>query len=152
HVRHAHHSLIYTTPRQMEQEVLVTSQFIYEEGQPNRRVYTITETGKSALKGWLDQPMLEMTAIKEDFLVRIFFSGQREPEKVLMELKLQLELHRQKMETYHTMVVIDQEEKKHPELKRDTAFWRATLDMGIRYEQMYIHWLEDTIRMVENLT
>lgn len=151
HFWHAHHSQIYTILRQMEQAGLVTSQFFYEEGQPNRRVYTITEAGNAELKSWLDQPMLEMPALKEDFLVRVFFSGQREPDKIKTELKLQLELHQQKLETYHAIVDIEENEKQHPQLKRDAAFWRATLEMGIRYEEMYIGWLKDTLRMVENL-
>lgn len=152
HFWHAHHSQIYTTLRQMEHDGLVTSQFIYEEGQPNRRMYTISEAGKTELKAWLEQPLMEMTSIKENLLVRIFFSGQREPEKVLTELSLQLELHRQKRETYRMLVEIDEQEIKHPHLRRDAAFWSATLNMGIRYEEAYIGWLEDTIRMVENLT
>ena len=150
HFWHAHHSQIYTTLHQMEQEGLVTSQFIYEEGQPNRRVYTITDSGKAELISWLDQPMLEMSTIKEDFLVRVFFSGQREPEKIKTEMKLQVELHQQKLETYRAIVDIEENEKQHPGLKRDAAFWHATLDMGIRYEEMYINWLKDTLQMVEN--
>jgi DNA-binding PadR family transcriptional regulator len=152
HFWHAHHSQVYTTLRQMEHDGLVTSQFIYEEGQPNRRVYTLSETGKAELKAWLDQPLLEVPSIKEDLLVRVFFSGQREPEKVLTELKLQLELHQQKLATYHTLVEIEDNEHKYPHLKRDAAFWRATLAMGIRYEEGYIGWLEDTIRMVEDFS
>ena len=151
HFWHAHHSQIYTTLRQMEQEGLVSSQFILEEGEPNRRVYTITEDGKSQLNSWLDQPMLEMSAIKEDFLVRIFFSGQREPEKVLTELRLQMALHQEKLETYRAISDIDQNVKLHPHLKRDAAFWHMTLNMGIGYEELYISWLKDTIKMVESL-
>jgi PadR family transcriptional regulator, regulatory protein AphA len=151
HFWHAHHSQIYTTLRQMEQDGLVSSQFFYEEGQPNRRVYTISDAGKADLKSWLDQPMLETSAIKEDFLVRIFFSGQREPEKIRTELNLQLELHQHLLETYHAIVDIDENEKLFPHLKRDAAFWRATLNMGMQYEEMYIRWLKDTLHMVDTL-
>ena len=56
------------------------------------------------------------------------------------------------MQTYHAIADIDENEKQHPRLKRDAAFWRATLDMGIRYEEIYICWLKDTLQMVENLS
>ena len=50
-----------------------------------------------------------------------------------------MELHQQKLETYHTIEDIEENEKRNcPILKRDAAFWRATLNMGIRYEEMYI--------------
>jgi PadR family transcriptional regulator, regulatory protein AphA len=152
HFWHAHHSQIYTTLRQMEQDMLVTSQFIYDEGQPNRRVYTITEAGKTELKRWLDQPMLEMSAVKDDFLVRLFFSAQRDPVDIQTEVKLQLELHQQKLAAYHAIGDIDENVKLHPQLKRDAAFWRLTLDMGIRYEEMYIAWLKDTLQMIEYIS
>jgi DNA-binding PadR family transcriptional regulator len=151
HFWHAHHSQIYTTLRHMEKSGLLTSEFIYAEGQPNRRVYTITEAGRAELRGWMDQPMLETTALKEDFLVRVFFSGQREPEKVKTELRLQIELHQQQLAAYHAICAIEENAKQFPQLKRDAAFWAATLDMGIRYEEMYVQWLRDTLVMVESV-
>jgi DNA-binding PadR family transcriptional regulator len=149
HFWHAYHSQIYTILRQMEQEKLVTSQFLKEEGQPDKRVYTITEEGKQALEDWLNQTLTEASPVKEELLVRLFFSAQREPQQVLTELRLQCELHQNKLSVYHELT-------KHmpghaPELKRDHVFWRMTLDMGIRYEEVYIAWLKDSIERVENL-
>ena len=150
HFWHAHHSQIYTTLRQMEQEELVTSVYIKEESQPDRRVYTITEKGKQALAGWLDQSMTEATQIKEELLVRIFFSASRNPQNVLAELRVQLQRHQEQLATYRQIA----EEIPHindPQLPRDQVFWRATLEMGIRYEQMYLEWLHDTIKTIEHL-
>ena len=152
HFWHAYHSQIYTTLRQMEQDALVSSVFIREEGQPDRRVYTITDAGKAALSAWLDQSMTEMTPIKEELLVRLFFSARREPEKVLAELILQRSLHQEKLADYHRIAdEFHRPEHSLPGLERDAHFWRATLELGIHYEETYLEWLQQTIHLIEGL-
>jgi DNA-binding PadR family transcriptional regulator len=151
HFWHAHHSQIYTSLREMEKEGLVTSEYSREEGQPDRRVYTITENGKQALSTWLNQPMTEMSAIKDEFLVRIFFSARRDPQKVVNELILQRELHLKQLDLYlnHIDPTI-KEEHIQMGLEHDAAFWRLTLQMGIRYEQAYLDWINESIQMMDN--
>ena len=151
HFWHAHHSQIYTTLRQMEQDGLVTSIYIKEEGQPDRRVYTITETGKQALAEWLGQSMTEATQIKEELLVRIFFSARRDPQEVLAELRLQRRLHQDKLAAYRQITEEIPQEHVGLDLRRDQVFWRATLELGMRYEEMYLGWLNDTMKTLQNL-
>jgi PadR family transcriptional regulator AphA len=153
HFWHAHHSQIYTTLRQMEEEGLVTSQYIKGESQPDRRVYTIAQAGKDALKAWLDQTMTETTSVKEELLVRLFFSAQRDPQQVLTELRLQLELHKAKLEAYHVIAREMTADHQHgyPPMERDQHFWRLTLELGIRYEEVYNAWLQASIKEIETL-
>jgi PadR family transcriptional regulator AphA len=152
HFWHAHHSQIYTTLRQMEQDQLVTSVYIKEESQPDRRVYTITEAGKQTLTDWLRQSMTEATQIKEELLVRVFFSARRDPRDVLAELRLQLQLHQEKLAAYRQITKkVPELQQTSPGLERDQIFWKATLDLGMRYEEMYLGWLNDTIQLMEEL-
>jgi PadR family transcriptional regulator, regulatory protein AphA len=153
HFWHAHHSQIYTMLREMEKDQLVTSQYVEEAGQPDRRIYFITGAGKQALDTWMNQPMTEMPAVKDEFLVRIFFSARREPQKVIDELIMQRELHQKQLEMYRQCIVpiIDSKEHEQLGLGRDAAFWHATLNMGIRYEEAYLEWIGESIRMIESL-
>jgi DNA-binding PadR family transcriptional regulator len=153
HFWHAHHSQIYTTLRQMEQDGLATSEFIREEGQPNRRVYTIADAGRQELTAWLDQTLTEMSPIKEELLVRLFFSAQRYPQKVLAELLIQRQLHEAKAAEYNKMVaeMPGQRQQLPPSLAKDALFWRMTLEMGMDYEAMYLAWLDKTMKTIENL-
>ena len=152
HFWHAHHSQIYTTLRQMEKDGLVTSRLVQEESAPERRIYTITAPGRKELKAWLDTTLTEVVPIKEDLLVRLFFSAQRDPQKVLAELRLQRELHQAKADAYdaiaHHMAT---EVPVRRGLERDKNFWRLTLDMGMRYEAAYLDWLDHSIRTIEAL-
>ncbi len=153
HFWHAYHSQIYTSLRKMETDGLVTSTMIEGEGQPDRRVYTITPAGQETLQAWLNQPMTEMASVKDELLVRVFFSARRDTEKVVNELVLQRELHLQKLAVYGEICQhMDQHNQElDPALLRDNAFWQATLRMGMRYEQIYIEWLNETIETVRRL-
>jgi PadR family transcriptional regulator, regulatory protein AphA len=152
HFWHAYHSQIYTMLRQMEKDGLVTSQFLDEEGQPRKRVYTITEAGRTALTVWLDQSMLEMSPIKEELLVRLFFSARRDPQKVLDELTFQRQLHAQKLNDYRTETQTHENFACEPGFERDEHFWQATLNLGMHYEEVYIAWLDETLQMVKDFS
>jgi PadR family transcriptional regulator, regulatory protein AphA len=153
HFWHAYHSQIYTTLRQMEADALVVSEFVHTEGQPDRRVYSLTDAGRAELKTWLDQSLTEMSPIKEELILHLFFSARRDKSSVLAELTLQRELHLKKLNEYHGMTTenIEENAKSYPELKRDAIFWRLTLNMGISYEKMYVDWLDQTIQEIEKL-
>ena len=153
HFWHAYHSQIYTTLRQMEAEGLVSSEFVYAESQPDRRVYSLTDAGRAEFATWLDQSLTEMSPIKEELMVRLFFSARRDPKSVLAELYLQRELHQKKLNEYRNMTkgLIEQNAQMLPELEQDAVFWKLTLNMGISYEEMYLEWLNNTIQQVEGM-
>lgn len=158
HFWHVYHSQIYTTLRKMEEEGLVASELDDEAGDKlQRRVYIVTDAGKAVWEEWLRAPMLESVPVKEELMVRVFFSGERDPEAVLDELRTQRQLHQQKLDYYLAL------EPRHlvreftdqlptdalPEaIHRAIPFWSATLQFGIAYEQMYLQWLEQIIGML----
>ena len=151
HFWHAHHSQIYTTLRKMEEEGLVTSVLVQEESVPDRRVYSITAAGRQTLDEWLGQSMTETARIKEELLVRIFFSARRDPQEVLAELHLQRQLHLEKLKAYKRIVETIPHIHKAPGMEKDPIFWKATLEMGMRFEEMYLDWLSTTIQTIESL-
>jgi DNA-binding PadR family transcriptional regulator len=154
HFWHAYHSQIYTTLRKLEGEGLVTSETENGDEKLNRRVYTITEAGRADLRQWLNTPLDDIVPVKEDLLVRVFFSGERDKQSVLDELRFQRLLHQRTLEEYHRlseegMRGILPEERET--MTQQIPFWRATLRFGIQYEMMYLIWIDDTIQILERL-
>jgi PadR family transcriptional regulator, regulatory protein AphA len=141
---HAHHSQIYTTLRLMEKGGLVSSVFVREDDALRRRVYTLTDEGRKELTDWLDTPMTEVPPLKEDFLVRMFFSGQRDPQKVLDELSIQRKLHLATQKSYQNLhdCMPYQDDPRNIGLENHQKFWHLTLEMGLLYEKMYLDWLD----------
>ncbi len=156
HFWHAYHSQIYTTLRKMEQEGLVTSVIDDSDEKRERRIYEITELGKSKLKQWLGRPLTELSPSKDGLLVRLFFSGSRERASVLNELRFQRQLHQQQLELYQQIkpeasAAQSQVNRERINFEREAKFWRMTLDLGLAYEQMYLKWLDETIAKIESL-
>jgi PadR family transcriptional regulator AphA len=150
---HAYHSQIYTTLRKLEEEGLINSEIVSRDDHLTRRVYTITDCGKKAVGAWLDEPLVEISKIKEDLLVRLFFSGNREIPEILAELRLQRKLHEQQLADYRIIsfpINGNQSNLAVSNLKLGQTLQSATLKFGIIYEEMYLSWLDELICELEN--
>src|SRR5215510_9112051 len=69
HFWHAYHSQIYTTLRKLEEEGLLSSEMLEEDGSPTKRLYTLTDAGRKDLLAWLGHSLTELPDVKEDLLV-----------------------------------------------------------------------------------
>jgi DNA-binding PadR family transcriptional regulator len=81
----AGNSQIYTTLKALAARGLVTSELIYQEGRPNRRVYRLTDVGAAELDRWLHEPVPPRFT-KDEFLTRLFFCGQTDDATALRHL------------------------------------------------------------------
>jgi PadR family transcriptional regulator, regulatory protein AphA len=153
HFWHAYHSQIYTTLRKLEEDGALTSEEIEDDQKLNRRVYTITNAGKAELYMWLKQSLTEMPQVKEELLVRIFFSGSRNTEDTLRELRHHHELHTRQLALYESLSPHHWQPLvgNNPDLAREAVYWASTLNFGIRYERLYLAWLEETMQQLQNL-
>jgi DNA-binding PadR family transcriptional regulator len=155
HFWHAYHSQIYTTLKALEDQGFVTSQTDEGDDRLKRRTYEITEAGRAELTAWLSKPMLETAQIKDELLVRVFFSGQRDQADVIDELRIQRRLHQQQLEAYmaiaadHLLQVVTPEAPPVANLEADSRMWTATLDYGIRYERMVLEWIDTLVNQLK---
>ena len=122
-----------------------------EEAKLNRRVYTLTDAGQQEFAEWQRQVMTEISPVKEDLLVRLFFSGSRDKQETLGELAVQRQLHQQKLDIYNSisgehLLPMTQD---NPAIAEEAHYWMMTLEFGKRYEQMYVTWLEECMAQIE---
>lgn len=89
----AGNSQIYTTLKALAARGFVSSELIYQEGRPNRRVYRLTDTGRAELDRWLVEAVPERFT-KDEFLTRLFFCGQTSDEVALRHLEEHLAISR----------------------------------------------------------
>jgi DNA-binding PadR family transcriptional regulator len=151
---HAYHSQIYTTLRKMEDDGWIISHLENEEDDHiTRRIYEITPVGKDMARQWQANPLTELPKLKEDLLVRIFFSGIRPVEEILAELRLHRRLHEQQLAVYRNLKIPREQylQKPHPEIDMPLSYTlqSATLRFGIDFEKMYLDWLDALIEELE---
>jgi DNA-binding PadR family transcriptional regulator len=82
----AGNSQIYTTLKAMAGRGLVSSELVYQEGRPNRRVYSLTDRGRSELDAWLAEDVPSRFT-KDEFLTKLFFCGQTSDTVALRHLE-----------------------------------------------------------------
>lgn len=82
----AGNSQIYTTLKHLEEQGAVASEVIQQEGRPNRRVYSLTPTGRAELEAWLREPV-PARFTKDEFLTKLFFCGQTSDDSALRHLE-----------------------------------------------------------------
>lgn len=151
HFWHARLSQIYMTLKELETEGLVRSEVEAQAKRPDRRVYSLTDAGRAAFFDWLAVPLTERSQAKEPLLLKLFFSAGAGKQAILKQLRIQLDLHIRHQKVYEGDIpdVAADLLNNHPQLQADALMWSAVRDFGARYERLYIAWLEDTIRKIE---
>jgi DNA-binding PadR family transcriptional regulator len=69
-------SRLYALLHALEELGLVHAESSAISGGPPRKVFTLTEAGHEAFQQWLDQPIRQLRLIRQDFLLKLFFSRQ----------------------------------------------------------------------------
>jgi PadR family transcriptional regulator AphA len=130
---------------------LVESEVEAQDGRPDRRVYTITGAGVTALDAWLAQPIVDIPPKKELLLLKLFFSARVEKQDILTQLNLQRGLHQQQADLYkgHTKSAIEKFAFKTPDRVKDALLWDAARRYGELLEEMSVRWLDEIIATVE---
>jgi PadR family transcriptional regulator AphA len=65
---------LYPTLHALQDDGLVTVERFPGQGKPARKVYTITEVGRQALREWVDQPVAQDTSLKT-FIMRLILAS-----------------------------------------------------------------------------
>ncbi len=69
-------SRLYALLHTLEELVLVHAAGSVVSGGPPRKVFSLTEAGAEAFVQWLDQPIRRLRLVRQDFLLKLYFSQQ----------------------------------------------------------------------------
>lgn len=143
-------SQIYRELNKLEEQGHLSSIIEYQTDKPNKRIYSITESGKAELVEWLAQSNPnELMATRSEVLMRLFFSAAKKPEDALTDLKkveavyksyaAQLMQLNQVIDSYKAIVQSDM----------DALYWDLTADFGYAYANMCSEWAERCVKRLE---
>jgi DNA-binding PadR family transcriptional regulator len=151
HFWSAQMSQIYRDLNNMEVDGWLTSEIEKQDGKPDKRVYTVTEAGRTVFLKWLEKfPAALHEPIRSDFLVRIFFASELELSDVLHEVKRFLRQQQEALDTLaNTHGVIKDYQQMLDDGTDKAFFWQLTLNMGIRHTKTSIEWAEESIKLIE---
>ncbi len=150
HFWSATQSHIYKALENLENEGMVESQVIPQEGRPNRKQYSITDAGRAELRRWVSTP-LPVEAKREAWLIQVFFAHNITNGEIEDLFKNRIERLRTSLsQCKAAQQAIDTNAEKAG-MERLRNLWQLTLDYGIDYYENEINWLEKTLPAVRRL-
>ena len=125
---------LYKEPARLVQLGLLSER--QEETGRRRRLYAITDKGRTALSDWLATPSEQATEIRDLGLLKLYFAQSGTQAALDSLIQDQLMAHRQRLETYRTL---EHDLAANP----DYRFYAAALAMGLKYEEMSVAYWQD---------
>ncbi len=143
-------SQIYRELNSMEKQGWLSSEIVLQTEKPNRKVYSLTDSGREEFIRWLSTDDLESSMkVRHSFIMRIFFSGRRPMEATIDSLKAyqaHLEAAAKAMESVESSI---SRYEQGPAGSRESLFWRLTADYGRRSNRMAREWAENAINLLK---
>lgn len=147
----AKHSQIYPELANLTQEGLVTFELVTQTSKPNKKIYTITEEGRNALRSWIDTPGDRRT-VKDPLLMRIWVVGMIDPELALRQLRevaAEYEKRGVQLIQMEAMAREHGSDKTTPDNEGLGAY--LTLKCGLMQHQAYSEWLNWAVGQLERV-
>jgi DNA-binding PadR family transcriptional regulator len=134
------HSQIYDEPIRLVADGLVSE--TVEQGGRRKRTYSITVTGRAALREWLATPTTEQTEVRDLGLLKLFFAAFGEHADLLRLARDRYESHRATADGYVEL---------HDRIIDVADPWQVkTLELGMRYERTVEQFWADFIAELES--
>jgi DNA-binding PadR family transcriptional regulator len=133
-------SQIYRELHALEAQGHVRVEVVPQDGKPARKIYELTELGRSQLRRWLEEPA-EPLQLRDPFQLRLVFSAEVESRKLDAVLEQYAAGMRATLAEYT-------ERRDSPEIfavarsSRERALWELSIDNGISWCEAQLGWLD----------
>lgn len=144
-------SQIYPTLNKMRNEGLLDVEVIYQENLPNAKLYHITDKGREELLNWLREP-LELHVMRSPLLIKLYFSSIIDKSHVIAQLREQMKLSQERLDS--CIAAAEHIRRGHgpgDEMHESAVYWNAVADFGVKYEEFFLSWCEETISKLESI-
>lgn len=135
---------VYRELSKLEKQGQVIFETVPQAGKPDKKLYSITDSGWQALTQWYAEPT-EPTPIREDLLVKVLI-GYKMPQQLLtQELQHRRKIHSNQLASYREI-----EETYFYDIENDVEmqFMYLTLKRGIAYETSWLTWCDEVIAII----
>ncbi|WEG18888.1 PadR family transcriptional regulator [Alkalihalophilus pseudofirmus] len=144
-------SQIYRELKTLESQQLVSSSVIEQESKFDRKVYTITTKGNESFLSWMQKFPQDLNApIRDEFIMRIFFSEFMDDDEVSFEIRRyqkQQEDLLQILNVIKKQAVLDAKENSY---ERSLFYWLLTIKRAMKSIEAEKEWAEEALALIES--
>jgi PadR family transcriptional regulator AphA len=150
HLWTADQAQIYRTLGRLHTRGLVRSRLVPQRGRPDRRLYSITERGRTALTAWLREPETP-SQVRDPFLLHLFLSPDLPDEEIAGLLHGAREEYQRRLEHLRGPARAELDAwARQTGRTRDAELRRMTLTAGAAAARSAIDWVDDCIDRVRS--
>jgi len=130
-----------------------------QESRPDRKIYSITDQGYTALHAWQAQPP-EVFQIRDELLLKVLFGTFATPSDLAQNLRTSIANHEMRLLAYRQNAFYIpargafQHGNKRPNPygveNQEDPYFSLIVHFAIEFEKTYVHWLYEALDVVEN--
>lgn len=148
---HAQSSHVYLELKKLEKQGYISGETVIQSDRPNKKIFSITDTGREAFLDWLaEESGEESMHFKSAFLIRVFFGANMTPDRsadMLRQFKAACEAYLKEMGSIPHSI----EQYGANKESVQTLYWQFTADFGYSFINTCIEWSKRCIEKLENL-
>ena len=154
----AAHSQIYKELRRMKELGWVDMEREEQEARPDRKVYSITDNGSSALREWQAQPA-DVFQLRDELLLKVLFGTFAAPGDLAQNLRAAVAYHEMRLLEYRQsshfipakgeLRTGDKRPNPYATESEEDPYFGLIAHFAIEFEKTYLRWLYETLDFVE---
>lgn len=137
---------VYRTLDRLQHAGLVRSTRRRQQTRPDRKVYELTDSGRSAVRAWLSTSH-RVTDYRDPFLLQLYLATDVPDEALTRVLLVQREAHQARLDETRSAIAGLTGEGLAP--SREAVLRRCALDAVAAHERSVIDWIDDCIELLE---
>lgn len=145
-------SQIYRELNKLEDDGYVTSVIQPQSDRPDKRIYSITDSGRKAFKEWITRFPEQLSKEKRDeFSLRLFFGSNLAAEELVKQFERLIEEKKQQLENINRFVCLsDYYMQKLALYGGEEIYWRFILRRASMNINTTIQWAQECITALKN--
>ena len=140
------HTQIYRALLALSDDGSLTSDVIVQQGKPDKKIYHLTEKGKTDFRSWLVSE-LPLPEIRHSHLLQFSFMESLPLEDIIRFLEKYAEQINEKLNLYHNPQHLEFS-LKFAHTEKEQAIWSLVLENGIRYYEAELGWCRHAIEIL----
>jgi len=134
---------IYPALKRLEEKGYIQSSEVVESSK-FKKIYSITDFGKSHFLNWLEKPIV-FSKTKQEHLVYFYFYQYLPKEKAILNLKTFIT----EVESLFNQLRKEKSDVEKVNNVKQYTFIYSTMVYGVNYYQFIIHWCNDLLKQIE---
>jgi len=138
----AQHSQVYPQLKRLEEQGYITHEITISGEKLEKKLYHITTTGQAILTTWITAGTPELTATKDEFILKLYFIRTSRDPRLPEMLSEQLQLHSEKLQHLQDRLTTVFPTKKS---QTENFGHYLILQHALGRENYYVTWLQETL-------